>query len=296
MYVYQITNLINNKQYIGITNNYKKRWGNHKCCNTPNSLVAKAIKKYGVDNFKFEILYSGLSIEEAEGKEIELIKKKNTKAPNGYNIKDGGRYASFSGLWGEDNPRAYLTNEQAQYIKDHRYLPEYVLYEEFSEILPYDTFQRVYSDYTYKHIKTNVTPYPYNAEFSAQFINSKIDYGEVVELRKKLAQGVYWRDAYEDYKHIYGNEWSFWAIYVGRKFPLVMPEVLTKENLSKQSSIARQGDKNGRALITDEEAIDMREMFKSGKTREEILKKYPWYPRHRLNALLRGASFKHLPL
>ena len=28
MYVYKITNNINNKIYIGITNNYKKRWSN----------------------------------------------------------------------------------------------------------------------------------------------------------------------------------------------------------------------------------------------------------------------------
>ena len=30
MYVYKITNNINNKVYIGITNNYKKRWSNEK--------------------------------------------------------------------------------------------------------------------------------------------------------------------------------------------------------------------------------------------------------------------------
>ena len=29
MYLYRITNKINNKKYIGITNDYKKRWSNH---------------------------------------------------------------------------------------------------------------------------------------------------------------------------------------------------------------------------------------------------------------------------
>lgn len=30
MYVYKITNLLNNKKYIGITNNLEKRWNNEK--------------------------------------------------------------------------------------------------------------------------------------------------------------------------------------------------------------------------------------------------------------------------
>ena len=44
MYVYQITNLINGKIYIGITNDYIKRWSNHRCCNSPNMVIARAIK------------------------------------------------------------------------------------------------------------------------------------------------------------------------------------------------------------------------------------------------------------
>lgn len=39
MIVYQITNRINGKVYIGITNNAKKRWGNH-CCNK-KSLIGR---------------------------------------------------------------------------------------------------------------------------------------------------------------------------------------------------------------------------------------------------------------
>lgn len=61
MYVYKITNKINNKLYIGITNNYKKRWANHKCCNSPNMIIAKAIKKYGVQNTEIYKLYPQVS-------------------------------------------------------------------------------------------------------------------------------------------------------------------------------------------------------------------------------------------
>ena len=83
--------------------------------------IAKAIKKYGVNNFKFEVLFSGLSIEEASDKEVELIKEKNTRVPNGYNVAEGGQYViSNRTRQGAENGRALLTEEEAQYIKDHR--------------------------------------------------------------------------------------------------------------------------------------------------------------------------------
>ena len=66
MYLYLITNMINNKKYIGITNNPKKRWENHKCNNDKTMAIAKAINKYGKENFKFEVLLSGIPIEKID--------------------------------------------------------------------------------------------------------------------------------------------------------------------------------------------------------------------------------------
>jgi len=43
MYVYKISNSINNKIYIGITNDYKRRWREHKNNYNKNSIIAKAI-------------------------------------------------------------------------------------------------------------------------------------------------------------------------------------------------------------------------------------------------------------
>lgn len=91
MYLYQITNLINNKKYIGQTNNIQKRWSNHKCCNSPNMVIAKAIKKYGVDNFKFEVLYKDIPIDKIDDLERKIIQEKNTLVPNGYNVSKGGQ-------------------------------------------------------------------------------------------------------------------------------------------------------------------------------------------------------------
>lgn len=129
-------------------------------------VIAKAIKKYGVENFLFELLDKGLSIEEAEQKEIQYIKTKNTLVPNGYNIETGGKYAPSEPKYGADNNNACLSKEEAQYIKDHRDLPLYVLYEEFNEKISYYAFMKIYHDKTYKNLVPKIDEYPYNLEFS----------------------------------------------------------------------------------------------------------------------------------
>lgn len=79
--VYKITNLINQKVYIGSSIRVWKRWKQHinsafnpnnECYNYP---LYQAFRKYGVDNFKFEILSSDYnSIEEMQLAENAYIK------------------------------------------------------------------------------------------------------------------------------------------------------------------------------------------------------------------------------
>lgn len=80
-----------NKVYIGITSQEPKlRWGNG-CNYSSNEHFDRAIKKYGWDNFKHEILFSNLSLKEAKEKEIELIAfYDSTNSEKGYNITNGG--------------------------------------------------------------------------------------------------------------------------------------------------------------------------------------------------------------
>lgn len=83
-YIYKITNIVNNKSYIGYTKNPSARWKAHKNHQGSN-LIFQAIKKYGIDKFKFKIIAK--DIVENEQKYIE---KYNTLAPNGYNLTEGG--------------------------------------------------------------------------------------------------------------------------------------------------------------------------------------------------------------
>lgn len=81
------------KRYIGITaQTVEKRWQNgFGYAYGENDYFFNAIKKYGWDNIKHEILFTGLTKSEAEGKEIELIAKYNTTSRDcGYNRETGG--------------------------------------------------------------------------------------------------------------------------------------------------------------------------------------------------------------
>lgn len=93
-YIYKITNIVNGKCYIGVTTkeNPNERWSNHKSairydCGCP--FLQKAVKKYGEESFKFEVLIICFD-EDVFKFENEYIIKYNTMSPNGYNVAVGG--------------------------------------------------------------------------------------------------------------------------------------------------------------------------------------------------------------
>lgn len=82
----------NGKVYIGITSRTaKERWRNNGTGYHHNEHWESAIKKYGWENIKHEILLTGLTKEEAEQKEVDLIAfYKSNQREYGYNIANGG--------------------------------------------------------------------------------------------------------------------------------------------------------------------------------------------------------------
>ena len=71
--VYKITNRVNGKIYIGITaHSFKRRWQEHvnAALSVHDEYVFhKALRKYGENAFDKEILFTGLSKEDAQLKE-----------------------------------------------------------------------------------------------------------------------------------------------------------------------------------------------------------------------------------
>lgn len=90
--VYMHKNKINGKVYIGITGNIpEQRWRNGEGYNY-NTHFYNAIQKYGWDEgFDHIILFKNMTKEEAEQKEIDLIKYYDSTNENkGYNMQKGG--------------------------------------------------------------------------------------------------------------------------------------------------------------------------------------------------------------
>ena len=85
-YLYQITNLVNNKIYVGV----------HKTVNIDDSymgsgkVVKRAIEKHGIDNFKKDILETFDNSESMYAREKELVNETFLKREDIYNLRRGG--------------------------------------------------------------------------------------------------------------------------------------------------------------------------------------------------------------
>jgi hypothetical protein len=94
MIIYKILNKINGKIYIGQTiGTLEHRMSQHKANNKKNSIIGKAIQKYGWNNFDVEVIDEAETIEELNNKEIYWIGYYKSLVPNGYNIEIGGKNA-----------------------------------------------------------------------------------------------------------------------------------------------------------------------------------------------------------
>lgn len=110
--IYKITNSINGKIYIGQSVNIEKRKQCHKGAYN-NSCISKAIRKYGFDNFKYEIVvvcpkqYLNMF-------ETLYIKQLNTVVPSGYNVQLGGALNSTGVICTEETKQKISKTKKGQ--------------------------------------------------------------------------------------------------------------------------------------------------------------------------------------
>ena len=144
--VYMHTNKINNKVYVGITSqDVKQRWRNGKGYlkkRSDGSYVqtkfARAIQKYGWDNFEHIVWAEGLSHKDACNVEQLLIAIWDT-IKNGYNITAGGEGAvgvintgennSFYGKHHTEETKALLSEFRKKYYKENDHCRCEIVYQ-----------------------------------------------------------------------------------------------------------------------------------------------------------------------
>lgn len=123
--IYLRTNKFNCKKYVGKTTDLKtrqKKW-NNLSYRYAGPVINNARAKYGLDAFDFEILKE-CEDEELNYWEMYYIKELNTKAPNGYNLTDGGE--GMTGYTHSEETRKKLseivkksyTEERKQYLRE----------------------------------------------------------------------------------------------------------------------------------------------------------------------------------
>lgn len=104
--VYIIKNLVNNKIYIGLTSRPTERFKEHirnAGYSDKKAPIYSAIKKYGSENFTYDLLCTGLYENDAIRLEIGLIKSMDSKNNKiGYNLSNGG--FTGNGLFGSSHP------------------------------------------------------------------------------------------------------------------------------------------------------------------------------------------------
>lgn len=107
--IYCAQNKVNGKRYIGQTcrslgerRRDHERWVRKPSSAPSPSVFVSALRKYGVDSFKWSIVFDGIPNEDLNEYEIDAIAVYKTLSPNGYNLMTGG---GANGLHSEDTKK-----------------------------------------------------------------------------------------------------------------------------------------------------------------------------------------------
>ena len=165
--IYCFTNKINNKKYIGQTISddngrynrhlYSARHEDNPDYNTP---LHRAIRKYGIENFNYDILAKDINdFDTLNSLEIYYISKFDCQVPNGYNIEPGGKNApkpksteqKVKLTWAQ----AKLTEEEIIELRRaymNKESPKKIYDEKYKDRLHYNSFLNIWSGRRYKNI------------------------------------------------------------------------------------------------------------------------------------------------
>lgn len=201
--IYKITEKENPKMfYVGKSNDIERRFKEHKTKTYEQSRIPfdGYIKEKGVDAFTYEILEE-CKVEELSKKEKYWIDKLNAKASG--NKFEGG----LRDVVGSHNPNAKLTEEDVKKIRiaynNHKRQKD--VYEEYKNIITFQSFQNVWQGRSWSHImpevftEENKQYYKTEQSKGEQGTVAKFTNEEVINIRKRYVNESA-KNIYNDYK------------------------------------------------------------------------------------------------
>lgn len=176
--VYIIKNLINGKVYIGQSIDIQNRFLNHKSesfnpkSNAYNTAIHRAIRKYGIDNFSFEIIEE-CKKEDLYEREKYWIKYYNSYG-EGYNLTPGGEgvvsidYDKARKLWDDGLSIAQIASEMN--CSKHTIIFALKNYENYNSELSFQRGRKITGE---KRSKRKIYQYSLDGDFIREYNSSK---------------------------------------------------------------------------------------------------------------------------
>lgn len=161
--IYKYTNKTNGHNYIGQSINLEMRQYAHKssafneATKDYNSQFHQAVRKYGWENFDYEII-AELTPEEYTKEGLDALERYFIKYydsfHNGYNATEGGDNNPHRAQKGSANGRALLTEEDVIYIREcyNAHIPFREVYAEYQDKISKRGLQKVWWFDTWKDI------------------------------------------------------------------------------------------------------------------------------------------------
>lgn len=222
--IYKITNLINGHSYIGKSVDIIKRWTTHKTnafninSKEYDKVLYVAIRKYSLDNFKFEVLEETIDFEEREKYWIAYYDTFN----HGYNETIGGEIGNMQ--HGENHSNAKLSKQDVIDIRDaynnHERCKE--VYLKYQDRIQFNGFHKIWKGETWKNVHMDVYTLE-NKEFHKHNTGqsgssngrSKLKEEDVYNIRLRKKNGETCQQVYQDYQHLItkGSFENVWGGY-----------------------------------------------------------------------------------
>ena len=235
--IYKITNLITKKIYIGKTNDSDRRWKNHQRLaftsghKEYNKILYQSMRKYGIENFSFEIIEE-LEDYSISGEREQYWIKYYDSYNNGYNETLGGDGGSEKGhCLGSLNGRAKLTEKDVIKIRElyKKGISKKECYSLFKDKITENGFAKVWAGRTWSHImpevftEENKKRNEHLGKANAAKNNRLFTKEQVIEIRKRKNNNEQNSKVFLDFVNI-GSKSSFDDIWYGRTYKEITGE------------------------------------------------------------------------